>query len=261
MQGESLLVIIAVGVIAGWLAGQLVQRHSRHRRGLSTTSSSASSAPSSAEWLLPQLNIHLGAGIIAAIINATIGAVLLAHRPSTRSRRRPLGQPLGLAPVGRVADCVSHRRRLVRATGRGAGDGLTDSDQRSLKALVLARPPPAATSASRASAGSDFDPVRFMIDARWFSTVRWLMPRSAAMFLLGWPASTRSITSRCRDVRPARWVAADSRHSCNLLEFLRQFERPLDAGDQFLAADRLFDEIQARPPSSPRPPSARRCCR
>ena len=28
-------------------------------------------------WLLPQLNIHLGAGMIAAIINATIGAVLL----------------------------------------------------------------------------------------------------------------------------------------------------------------------------------------
>ena len=64
--------------------------------------------------------------------------------------------------------------------------------------------PPDATSASRASAGSDFDPVLFMIDARWFSTVRWLMPRSAAMFLLGWPASTRSITSRCRGVRPAR---------------------------------------------------------
>jgi uncharacterized membrane protein YeaQ/YmgE (transglycosylase-associated protein family) len=28
-------------------------------------------------WLLPQLNIHLGSGFIAAIINATIGAVLL----------------------------------------------------------------------------------------------------------------------------------------------------------------------------------------
>jgi uncharacterized membrane protein YeaQ/YmgE (transglycosylase-associated protein family) len=28
-------------------------------------------------WLLPQLGIHLGAGIIAAIINATIGAILL----------------------------------------------------------------------------------------------------------------------------------------------------------------------------------------
>ena len=51
----------------------------------------------------------------------------------------------------------------------------------------------AAASASLASAGSDFDPVFFMIEARWFSTVRWLMPRSAAMFLLGWPARTSSM--------------------------------------------------------------------
>ena len=64
--------------------------------------------------------------------------------------------------------------------------------------------PPDARSANRASAGSDFDPVLFMMAARWFSTVRWLMLRSAAMFLLGWPASTLSITSRCRGVRPAR---------------------------------------------------------
>ena len=27
------------------------------------------------DWLLPQLGIHLGVGIVAAIINATIGAV------------------------------------------------------------------------------------------------------------------------------------------------------------------------------------------
>jgi hypothetical protein len=43
--------------------------------------------------------------------------------------------------------------------------------------------PADARSASRASAGSDFDPVLFMIEARWFSTVRWLMLRSAAMWL------------------------------------------------------------------------------
>src|SRR6185437_8383162 len=42
-----------------------------------------------------------------------------------------------------------------------------------------------AAKANRANAGSDFEPVRFMIAARWLSTVRWLMPRSAAMFLLG----------------------------------------------------------------------------
>ena len=43
----------------------------------------------------------------------------------------------------------------------------------------------AAASANRARAGSDFAPIFFMIEARWFSTVRWLRLRSAAMFLLG----------------------------------------------------------------------------
>jgi uncharacterized membrane protein YeaQ/YmgE (transglycosylase-associated protein family) len=29
------------------------------------------------DWLLPQLHIHLGTGLIASIVNATIGAVIL----------------------------------------------------------------------------------------------------------------------------------------------------------------------------------------
>ena len=29
------------------------------------------------DWLLPQIGIHLGTGIVSAIVNATIGAVLL----------------------------------------------------------------------------------------------------------------------------------------------------------------------------------------
>ena len=29
------------------------------------------------DWLLPQLNIHLGSGIIALIVNAFVGAVVL----------------------------------------------------------------------------------------------------------------------------------------------------------------------------------------
>ena len=51
----------------------------------------------------------------------------------------------------------------------------------------------AAASANRANAGTDFDPVFFMIKARWFSTVRGLIRRSAAIFLLGCPASTNSM--------------------------------------------------------------------
>jgi hypothetical protein len=36
----------------------------------------------------------------------------------------------------------------------------------------------------------------FTVDARWFSTVRWLVLRSAAIFLLGWPATTISMIWR-----------------------------------------------------------------
>jgi hypothetical protein len=45
--------------------------------------------------------------------------------------------------------------------------------------------PGSAASAKRISPESECEPVFFMTAARWFSTVRWLMPRSAAMFLLG----------------------------------------------------------------------------
>jgi uncharacterized membrane protein YeaQ/YmgE (transglycosylase-associated protein family) len=44
-------------------------------------------------WLMPQLNVHIGAGIVAAIANATIGAMILlivirAVRGSGRFGRR-----------------------------------------------------------------------------------------------------------------------------------------------------------------------------
>src|SRR5271169_5062854 len=67
----------------------------------------------------------------------------------------------------------------------------------------------AAASARRARAGTDLDSVRLMISPRWLSTVRWLMPRSAAMFLLGWPAKTICMISSCREVsNPTRLKAS-----------------------------------------------------
>ena len=105
--------------------------------------------------------------------------------------------------------------------------------------------PGSAASAKRISAESECEPVFFMTAARWFSTVRWLMPRSAAMFLLGWPASTSSMIWRWRAVRPARRVAAASRRADNLAESPVLFQGALDAGEQFVAADRLFDEIRS----------------
>src|SRR2546426_677461 len=74
MSGESLLIILVVGVVAGWLAGQIVQG-----TGFGIVGDLIIGVVGAfiGGWLLPQLGIHLGSGIIAAIINPTIGAGIL----------------------------------------------------------------------------------------------------------------------------------------------------------------------------------------
>jgi uncharacterized membrane protein YeaQ/YmgE (transglycosylase-associated protein family) len=74
MSGESLLVIIIVGVVAGWLAGQLV---SGAGFGLIGDLIIGIVGAFIGGWLLPRLGIHLGVGIVGSIVNATIGAVVL----------------------------------------------------------------------------------------------------------------------------------------------------------------------------------------
>jgi len=74
MSSESLLVILFVGLVAGWLAGQIVQGTGFGILGDLLIGIVGAFIGS---WLLPQLGIHLGTGVIGAIVNATIGAVLL----------------------------------------------------------------------------------------------------------------------------------------------------------------------------------------
>jgi len=74
MSGESLLVILVVGLIAGWLAGQIVRGGGF---GLVADILIGIVGAFIGDWLLPRLGIHLGAGMVAAIIDATIGAVVL----------------------------------------------------------------------------------------------------------------------------------------------------------------------------------------
>lgn len=71
---ESLLVILVVGLIAGWLAGLIVRG-----TGIGLIGDMAVGIVGAfiGSWLLPQLGIVLGAGLVAAIVNATIGAVIL----------------------------------------------------------------------------------------------------------------------------------------------------------------------------------------
>ena len=74
MSSESLLVILVVGVVAGWLAGKIVQGTGF---GIVGDLIIGIIVAFVGGWRLPLLFIQLGAGIVSAIINATIGAVLL----------------------------------------------------------------------------------------------------------------------------------------------------------------------------------------
>jgi uncharacterized membrane protein YeaQ/YmgE (transglycosylase-associated protein family) len=74
LSNENLLVIILVGLIAGWLAGQ-VMRGSGF--GLVGDLIVGLLGALVGDWLLPRLNIHLGVGIVALTINAVVGAIVL----------------------------------------------------------------------------------------------------------------------------------------------------------------------------------------
>jgi uncharacterized membrane protein YeaQ/YmgE (transglycosylase-associated protein family) len=74
MSGESILVIILIGLVAGWLAGKIVRGTGY---GLIADIFIGIVGAFIANWLFPQLGVRLGSGIIASIIAATIGAVIL----------------------------------------------------------------------------------------------------------------------------------------------------------------------------------------
>ena len=74
MSAEGLLVILLIGAVAGWLAGQIVQGTGF---GLVGDIIIGIVGALIASLLFPRLGLQLGAGIVGAILAATIGAVLL----------------------------------------------------------------------------------------------------------------------------------------------------------------------------------------
>src|SRR5262245_55410678 len=72
--GQSLIVILLVGVIAGWLAAKIVTGG-----GLGIIGDLVLGILGAflAAWLLPKLGVRLGTGIVRQIIDATLGAVIL----------------------------------------------------------------------------------------------------------------------------------------------------------------------------------------
>ncbi len=74
LSGESIVIILLVGLIAGWLAGQIVRGTGF---GLIGDIAIGIVGAFIASWLLPRLGIALGFGLVREIVNATIGAVVL----------------------------------------------------------------------------------------------------------------------------------------------------------------------------------------
>ena len=74
LSNQSLLVIIVVGIVAGWLAGRVMEGGGF---GLIGDLIVGLIGAFIGDWVLPRLGIHLGTGIVALIINAFTGAVVL----------------------------------------------------------------------------------------------------------------------------------------------------------------------------------------
>jgi uncharacterized membrane protein YeaQ/YmgE (transglycosylase-associated protein family) len=74
LSSESLLVILFVGLVAGWLAGQLVRGAGF---GIIGDIIIGIAGAFVASWLFPKLGLHLGTGLLREIIDAAIGAIIL----------------------------------------------------------------------------------------------------------------------------------------------------------------------------------------
>ena len=74
LSNESLLVILFVGLVAGWLAGKIVRGAGFGIIGDILVGIVGAFV---ASFLFPRLGIHLGVGLVAEIISSAIGAIVL----------------------------------------------------------------------------------------------------------------------------------------------------------------------------------------
>jgi uncharacterized membrane protein YeaQ/YmgE (transglycosylase-associated protein family) len=74
MSSESLLVILFVGLVAGWLAGKIVRGTGF---GIIGDIIVGIAGAFIASWLFPKLHITIGSGLVSEIIYSAIGAIIL----------------------------------------------------------------------------------------------------------------------------------------------------------------------------------------
>jgi uncharacterized membrane protein YeaQ/YmgE (transglycosylase-associated protein family) len=74
LSNEGLLVILFVGLVAGWLAGKIV-----HGTGFGIIGDIVVGILGAliASLLFPKLGIHLGTGLVSAIVYSALGAIIL----------------------------------------------------------------------------------------------------------------------------------------------------------------------------------------
>jgi uncharacterized membrane protein YeaQ/YmgE (transglycosylase-associated protein family) len=74
LSNESIIVILFVGLVAGWLAGKIVRGTGFGIIGDILVGIAGALV---ASLLFPKVGIHLGSGIVSEIIYSAIGAVIL----------------------------------------------------------------------------------------------------------------------------------------------------------------------------------------
>lgn len=74
LSNEGILVILFVGLVAGWLAGKIVRGTGF---GIIGDILIGVAGALVASFLFPKLGIHLGTGLVSEIIYSAIGAVVL----------------------------------------------------------------------------------------------------------------------------------------------------------------------------------------
>jgi uncharacterized membrane protein YeaQ/YmgE (transglycosylase-associated protein family) len=74
LSNEGILVILFVGLVAGWLAGQIVRGTGF---GIIGDILVGIAGALIASLLFPKLGIHIGTGLVSEIIYSAIGAIVL----------------------------------------------------------------------------------------------------------------------------------------------------------------------------------------
>jgi uncharacterized membrane protein YeaQ/YmgE (transglycosylase-associated protein family) len=71
---EALIIVLIIGAVAGWLAGQIVKGYGY---GLVGNIVIGVIGAVIGGYLLPRAGLSMGGGILGAVVSATIGAVIL----------------------------------------------------------------------------------------------------------------------------------------------------------------------------------------